>query len=223
MDFNDSVEAIDFDELISQSLMIKDNLLIQMEECRVEFKNSSKEFIISFFNQNAVKIITDNIELSNNVGSEGLQLLKNDITNLINNIDPVIENKFNVSALWWHLEENDYSYFAETSLPYHLDKEFRYIFGMLGEIMSSQGYIVTKPTTMPIGYNTEDDIVWAELEDGLLWVPIYLGEIQYNKELLSIISKYNSLLEEAKSRITEIDRLHLEKEKEEIKNLWSSL
>lgn len=207
----------DFDKKIEILEIELEDINSKLENTKLEALIQLKVFIEEWFEKEARSIIVSNPSLSNSIGVERLKQIKQEVTELIHSVDELVETHLNVQYLWdYNYETGTGFYILGDKMPEKMNVTMRFVLGQLGKILSKDGFVNIKPT---YGSNRQYD-VWFDSATGKVKYPFSLN---YPKELITTMKKYDELLRESSSKQSELKRIQKEKAETSVESIWDSL
>ncbi|TYP77917.1 hypothetical protein BCM02_102486 [Paenibacillus methanolicus] len=208
-----------YDVLIEQEAVKLEDIKNKMEDIKRYFLSSSADFTRQWYEQQAKQLVMSNPDAATQMPSEQLRAVKDDVRHLMANSGLHVEAYLNRHSLWWHLAQNDKTYPAYLSkLPEFFSDPFKLVLGKLGAVFSKHQFIQLPEEQYGETYGHEShDFVLIE---GTIQ---YRHAIAYPDQLTHAMQEYGILHEKAKSILQTVERLQLQKKKEQVGELWDSL
>ncbi|WP_369902017.1 hypothetical protein [Bacillus manliponensis] len=210
----------DFTLLIADEEKEKEELITQMEDTKVKFKQAVITYAKDWFRKQAKLEITDKPRLAKRLGAEQLRNLKKRIEDLINQSEQLVDEYLDDNSIWWHLSEKKWIVPYNDRIPGEIHKAVKLMFGELGVILAEAGFVELNPIIKQYTSGREHNL-WVE--DDIRRRPCYPYPLSFTSEIKKIYTEYHELAKRTEVRNGNIKKLQAEKEESHVGDLWDSL
>ncbi|WP_419958986.1 hypothetical protein [Psychrobacillus sp. BM2] len=206
---------MDFDTMIDEKKLQKQQVVKQMEEKKLEILDELVTFVKDWYDKQILKTIKEHSDIVMDLGDEKARELKDTTITLIDNTHDIVMEYVNKPNLWWHEQENNNSYYISSNkiLP-ELEAPIKHIFGELGSILLKYGLD---------GDPARHSNTWVKDYSNGNGKVKYAYGVTYSPKLCKLSNEYVDFLDLCKKINGEIASVEDKKKRENVEEWWKTL